>query len=71
MQDIRTVFKELYLSLDKDKLEDKESAYYDLLIKCAMAQLALCQCTKKMKNQILGEIILIGKDVLDECLSIS
>ena len=70
VQEIRSVFKELYLSLDNTNVAEKESVYYNLLIQCAMSRLQTSHCSLKMKNQILGEVILIGKDVLDECLSI-
>lgn len=71
MLDIKELFKELYLSLETETVGDRENIFYELLLRQAMTHLKSCKCTRKTKNQILGEMILIGKDVVEECSSIS
>lgn len=71
MSEIKEIFKEIYLSLDNEVLSDRENTFYELIFKRVMRHLSSCKCENNIKNQVLGEIMLIGKDVVDECLSMS
>lgn len=72
MESMRAVFKELYLSLNNiTDIDVKTEQYYSLITDMAIKNLQKFDCEKSKKNQILGEIILISEEVLQECLSLS
>lgn len=72
MEAMREVFKELYISLNDIKnIDVKTEQYYSLITDIAIQNLEKFDCEQSQKNQILGEIILISEEVLQECLSLS